>query len=697
MRGRMKVVLQDGIMDCGVCCLLSVIRHYGGDVSKEYLRELSYTTKQGVSFYHLIEAAKKIGFTAMGVTGDLSKIDINNLPCLAHVVVNKNYKHFIVIYHIDFLDEKVIVMDPAKGKRVLTFAEFKLMSTTNYIFLQPVKAMPVFVKQKVIWKSMIQFFKDKKSSSFFLLFLTFVYFVFSIFTAFHFKYLLEYTIYPKVSLSIFFISYHLFIMYIVQMITEALRNTLLMKWLSMFDLQITLKTFKQLLSLPYLYYKNRTTGEVITKLKDLTIIKNFLAQFFCSITTDFIGFIVFFLFMLQIHFKLTFCVFGIFFILGVFTFCFQRKKRKNFSRICKREEVVNSYLVESLSNVDTVKGGHIEKSLTDNFFLKYQRLIEENYRYSVLCEIGKSFQQGVNRLLLVFIYGIGSYLVIEEKIGLGVFLIYQSFFSYFLNHGNRIMELVSSYHNFSVSLQRIEDLFVIQNEKFLGSYYYYAYDLIGDICFRNLNYQFGTKIIFSQLNLVIRRGEKILLTGESGSGKSSLVKILMRYLEVPFGMVSIQGIDINHYHLENIRSYITYVSSNEYLFTDSLYNNITLHKEVSEDEFLKVTEITKVNEIVQRKHYDYQMMVEENGFNFSNGERQRIILARSLLKRSNIYIFDEAFGQLDIEKEGIILKEINLFLKDKIVIVISHRLNHSSLFDRVLKLEEGRIHEVKKV
>ena len=131
----MKVVLQDGIKDCGICCLLSVIRFYDGDVSKEYLREITNTNKSGVSAYDLIEGAKSIGFDAVGVKGDLSKIEKNNLPCLAHVIVNKSYKHFVVIYDIDFKRNKVLIMDPAKGKVILNMSEFKLMSSMNYIFL----------------------------------------------------------------------------------------------------------------------------------------------------------------------------------------------------------------------------------------------------------------------------------------------------------------------------------------------------------------------------------------------------------------------------------------------------------------------------------------------------------------------------------------------------------------------------------
>ena len=693
----MKVVLQDGIMDCGVCSLLSVIRYYGGDVSKEYLREITNTTKNGVSAYDLIEGAKKIGFTAIGMMGDLSKIEENNLPCLAHLVVNKSYKHFVVIYKIDQKLKKVIVMDPAKGKKVFSFSEFKMLTTNNYIFLKPLKRLPILVKHQIVKKTIVEFIKREKKICIILIIVTLSYFIFNIMSAFHFKYLLELSIYSLVSNNIYLISYYLLVIYFFKSFSNYLKNVLLMKWLSVFDLKLTFKTFEQILLLPYLYYKNRTTGEVITKLKDLTIVKNFLAKLFCTLTTDLVSVSIFLLLMFRINIQLSCCavVFILFFLLF---FLFRRKKkRKLFLSVCKAEEQVNSYLIESLSNIDTIKGGHIEKSLIDRFLLKYERLLEKNYIYSLFMGINQLIKDNINDILLVLLYGIGSFFVISNKMKLGELLIYQSFFSYFLNSSNKLIELIDEYHNYRVALNRVEDLFTISAEKFLGCYYYFAYDLKGDIDICNLNYRLGSKQIFNELNLNVKLGEKILLTGESGSGKSSLVKLLMRYLDVPFGIVSISKIDINHYHLENLRSNITYVSSNEFLFTDTLYNNITLHKEIAEEDFLKIVKITKVDEIAEKSIEGFQMKVEENGFNFSNGERQRIILARALLRNSNIYIFDEALGQIDLDREFVILKEIFELFKDKIIIVISHRLNNSELFNRILKLKDGKICEIKEI
>ena len=689
----MKIVLQDGIKDCGICSLLSIIRFFGGDVSKEYLREITNTTKNGVSAYNLIEGARKLGFIADGMSGDLSKIDDNNLPCLAHVVINKNYKHFVVIYKINKQSEKITIMDPSKGKRVLSFSEFKLLTTNNYIFLRPTKKLPFLVKRNVVKKMILLIIKENKKYIFLLGFLIITYFVFSVLAAFHFKYLLEFSINVGVSANILIISIILLVIYIFKILNEVFRNILFVKMGSVIDKKLTQTTFKQILLLPYLYYKNRTTGEVITRLKDLTIVKNFLSKLFSTIITDLLSLFVFFILIFKISKKVSLILVCFVFIQILFTCLRKKKKRKLYQGVCRKEERINSYLIESLNDVDTIKGSHIEKRLADKFLLKYQDLLEKSYVYTFFVEIGKFINNTFNDILIVIVYFISAYLVIKEKINIGEIFLLQNFIGYFLNSINSFINLIEEYYTYTISLGRIEDLYTISSEKFFGSYYYYAYDLSGDIVFKNLSYKYSSKKILDNINFVIKKGEKILLVGQSGSGKSSLVKILMRYLEVPFGMCKIAGIDINHYHLENIRKNISYVSSLEFLFTDTLYNNITLHKDVSEDDFSKVVSITRVDEIVNSKNEGYHMMVEENGFNFSNGERQRIILSRCLLKKSNIYIFDEAFGQIDIYKEKEILSDVFSYLKDKTIIVISHRFNNKKLFDRVIKLKDGKLYE----
>lgn len=690
----MKIVLQDGIKDCGICCLLSVIRYYGGDISKEVLRQITNTDRSGVSAYNLIEGARKIGFEATGMKGDLSKIEKNNLPCLAHLVVNKSYKHFVVIYDIDLDNNKVLVMDPAKGRRSLTVGEFRLMSSMNFIFLKPIKALPIFNKMKIIKKTVLDFIRNKKILIWLVMFLSLCYFLFQILTAFHLKYILEFSINYKLSGVLVFLSIYLIILYFFKEFSNFLRNILLMKILSTLDFNMTFVTFKQILLLPYLYFKNRTTGEVISRLKDLNTIKNFLGQICCFVISDFLGTFIFGFIMFYLNKKLfIFIIFICLFSFGM-QILFNKLKMRKLKIVNSYSDRVDSYLIEAITNIETIKGSHLEKRFSDIFKIKYQKFLEKNYSMNLILEWQLFFKSFINNFLMTVIFGVGGYLVIKNKMSLGELFIYQNIFNYFLFSFNNLLNVEGLYHEYRLAIERVEDLFMIRRENFSGGYSYSLYRLTGDIIFKNLNYNVSLKCLFKDINFSIKYKDKVLLVGESGTGKSTLVKMLMKYIEVPFGFISINNIDINHYHLDNLRNNITYVGNSDTLFTDTFYNNIVLNGNVLKENFEKIVKITKVDEIVKDDGLKYRKVIEEDGFNLSTGERQRVILARALIRKSDIYIFDEAFSQIDLNKTEEILNDVLKYLEDKTVIVISHRNNFYKLFNRVLKLENSQIHEV---
>ena len=689
----MKVVIQDGIKDCGICSLLSIIRFYGGEVSKEYLRELTNTTKEGVSFYNLIEGAKKIGFDAIGVSGKLENIEVNNLPCIVHFIVNKSYKHFVVLYEINKKKHQVVLMDPAKGKKIISFSEFNLLTSNNYIFLKPIKKLPIMQKRNIVYKKIVELFKTNKKILFMIILLTLTYFILNIITSSHFKYLLEYSIKYNISQNIYYLSFILLIAYLLKNITQILRNILLSKWTFVFDNEITTLTYRELLLLPYLYYKNRTTGEILSRFKDLNTIRNFISNFFCIITTDLISVLVFVSIMFNYNKRLTLYVISPSIILVLSSLFINKYKKKHLKRISNGQDVINSYLIQGISNVDTIKGSHLEKRLIDKFSINYKSFLENIYNYNSLLEKYSFLKNLVNDLTLLIIFGLGSYLVIKNNLSLNSLIVYQLFFSYFNNSFHNLISILEEYNSYKVALSRVEEIFILTKDNFKNNYFYLSFTLDGDIIYNNLSYKVGSKYLFEGLNLKINKGEKILLSGSSGCGKSTLVKMLLRYIEVDFDKISISGIDINHYHLENIRSNITYVTNSEYLFTDTLKNNILLYKEYPEEEFLKVTKLCLVDDIIKNEDTKFDTLIEEDGFNLSNGERQRIILARSIIKRTNIYILDEALCGIDVLREKKILENIFKYLEDKTIIVISHRFNNKKLFDRVLKLDKGKIYE----
>ena len=169
------------------------------------------------------------------------------------------------------------------------------------------------------------------------------------------------------------------------------------------------------------------------------------------------------------------------------------------------------------------------------------------------------------------------------------------------------------------------------------------------------------------------------------------MKMLLSYIDVNYGVITIDNIDINHYHLGVLRNEVMYVGQNESLFYGTIKDNVVLYENIAADNLEQIYNITLLDKVIAKKRHGDLEMIENDNYNLSGGERQKIILSRALCKNSSIYIFDEAFSQIDVLEERQILEKIFSYLKEKTVIVISHRMGNMDLYSRTLKLEGGGI------
>lgn len=694
MEENLKVILQDGNKDCGVCCLLSIIRYYGGDVSKEYLRELTGTTKSGVSFYQLLDAATTLGFSCEGVKGELSFLDCSRFPCIAHIVYQKKYQHFVVIYEVNSTRKELVLMDPAKGRVVVSFSEFSMLSSGYFLYLVPQKKLPIFYEKKTLSLFIKQFCKNYRFYFFLIFIASIICLVCELVVTFHFQYLFDYSITYQTSTFVLSLSFFLFLFYFNLLCFQFIKNWLFSKISLIFDKELIFYVYKQILLLPYLFFKNRTLGEVLERLQDAIQIKNFIVHFFSSVFINFFCFLVFSILLFRFHFTFFFLLLGYVFLSFLFGLAVFRKKRKRQKKVLAKGDFVQSFLVETFQNVDTVKGIHLEYTFLEQFQKEYHSFLVKSYQLERLLLMEKAVRKGLFYGMLLLFYIIASYLLVAEKFTVSKFIVCQQIFHYLMGYCDEVFSFFFESYQIPLLVSRIQDLFTLFRENFDGGGYYQLLQLQGDIVFSNLSFSYSSRKLFSDFSFTIFRSEKVLLTGKSGGGKSSLVKILMRYLEVPYGMVKIGKIDINHIHLDLLREKISYTTGNELLFSNTLLYNITLNQNYDLERVLEICSLLLLDSFIQKLPLGIHSMVEENGFNFSSGERQKILLARTLLKNSDIYIFDEAFHQIDIEQERIILTNIFSYLKDKTVIVISHRLQHLDLYDKKYRLTEGKIYEL---
>ena len=683
--------MQDEMKDCGVACLQMVIKYYGGYLKKSKLIEMTKTNKNGTTAYHLNDTLIKLGFDSKGVKCNLSDINKNNiiLPCIANVIIDNSLKHFIVIYEINYNKKYLIIGDPADKIKKISFSNFEKIFNKVLIIFYPIKTLPID-KDISQTKFLINILKPNKKILVNIFILSIFITIFSILSSFYTEYMINsLNFYSKKSL--YFIFCIFFSIYILKLFSEYFRNKSLAFINQKLSLVLTLDIFKNIIKLPYCYYKNKTTGDILSRINDLDSVKEMISKVALSIFVDLpltILSIILLYFVSKTLFGIGILMIILYFILiilfrGVFNDYIKKIK-------VKRSEAM-SYMVEAISGFETVKGINIENNIISRFEKKYVKLLKENFSYENLYFIQKLFKDLIDNIGFIIITLVGCLLVIDGKLELGTLFTFSALLMYFLGPIKNIINLDQTIKESKIALNRVLELvtYEIKDSGLINKFDN------GNIEFKNLDFSFNDRdYILKNINLKINKSSKVMVIGKSGSGKSTLFKLLMKYYKTKNNCISISGIDLNKYSNKIIGDNILYIGQQEILFNDTLYNNLVFDSDNS-SLILEICKMCYVDEIMD-SNLGLNTLIEENGFNISGGERQRIVLARTLLKKFNILIIDEGLSQVDIDLERKILKNIFKHYEDKTIIVISHRFDNMDLFDSVIKFEKGVINNLEK-
>ena len=360
----------------------------------------------------------------------------------------------------------------------------------------------------------------------------------------------------------------------------------------------------------------------------------------------------------------------------------------------KEEEIkVNNHLIETITSYDTIKSMQIEDNLLNKLLVKYSFFQDNSFNLYKSLNKETFFKNLIYGLGLLIIIYLGIKEVYYNNLSLNNLLVFNSLLIYFFDPLQDISSLQITLQEAHLSFLRIQELFNVKEETLDTTNSINTY-FKGNIKINNLIYSYNN--IDNTLKcdkLEILAGEKVLLYGPTGSGKSTLMKLLVRYFSGYQGLIEIDDRNIQLLNLLDIRRKITYVSQDEILYTDTIYNNIVLDNKISYSEYLDILKITGVDLIINRSLLKNDMLIENNGSNLSGGEKQRILLARALVKKSDIYIFDESLCAIDIKNERLILKNIFKRLKNKTIIVISHRFNNKDLYQRYVLINKGVVYD----
>ena len=670
-----KYERQHGIKDCGVTCLYNIIKYYNGNISMSKLRKLTKTNENGTNVYNIVNASNSLGLKAEAYRCEFNDLSNVKLPIIAHIKLDNKYDHFVILEKIN--NKKIIVQDPIRGKVVYDEISFKKEWTGSIITFDKMNNL---VKEKqndafINLKSYI--FLYKKILLFFLI-LTILTSLFSLLNSFYLS-----SLYNQKN------SYHivlfLFLLFsIFKIITDYVRNSIVLDFDNNFDSKLTNNIYKKILSLPLKYHHSRPVGDIMSRINDLSSIKEFINFVSFSLITDFFFVIGIFIIIFFIN-KLLFLLLIIFALTYMFIYILFRDKIYSMSLMLKEiNSEVNSYLIESILGIDTIKNFNIEKERDSRFKNKYNNLLKSNVKYNKFILSIELFQNFIMTISNVFILFVGIKLVNKGLLLFSNLIIINSLLIYFFISLKNIIYFDRILIDSKNSYNRLEDLLDEEEDNNNKS----NFNFNNNIEFKNVAYSYDSYNIFENLSFNINKGDFVFVKGDSGVGKSTLFKILTKQINDYKGKVIVDNTNIKNLSVNDIRNNICFVSQNEIIFTDTILNNITLFKEATKKELEKVIRITGIDKFLKEKNISLNFLLEENGHNISGGERQRILLARALLQKKKILILDETTNGIDTLSEENIVRKVKEEY-DVTLILISHRYDNLKLFNKVFEIKGG--------
>nr|4RY2_A Chain A, ABC-type bacteriocin transporter [Acetivibrio thermocellus ATCC 27405]4RY2_B Chain B, ABC-type bacteriocin transporter [Acetivibrio thermocellus ATCC 27405]7T54_A Chain A, ABC-type bacteriocin transporter [Acetivibrio thermocellus]7T54_B Chain B, ABC-type bacteriocin transporter [Acetivibrio thermocellus]7T55_A Chain A, ABC-type bacteriocin transporter [Acetivibrio thermocellus]7T55_B Chain B, ABC-type bacteriocin transporter [Acetivibrio thermocellus]7T56_A Chain A, ABC-type bact len=688
-------VRQYDLTDCGAACLSSIAQYYGLKMSLAKIREMTGTDTQGTNAYGLIHAAKQLGFSAKGVKA--SKEDLLKdfrLPAIANVIVDNRLAHFVVIYSIK--NRIITVADPGKGIVRYSMDDFCSIWTGGLVLLEPGEA---FQKGDYTQNMMVKFagfLKPLKKTVLCIFLASLLYTALGIAGSFYIKFLFDDLIKFEKLNDLHIISAGFAVIFLLQIFLNYYRSILVTKLGMSIDKSIMMEYYSHVLKLPMNFFNSRKVGEIISRFMDASKIRQAISGATLTIMIDTIMAVIGGILLYIQNSSLFFISFIIILLYGIIVTVFNKPIQNANRQIMEDNAKLTSALVESVKGIETIKSFGAEEQTEKSTRDKIETVMKSSFKEGMLYINLSSLTGIVAGLGGIVILWAGAYNVIKGNMSGGQLLAFNALLAYFLTPVKNLIDLQPLIQTAVVASNRLGEILELATEKELREDSDdFVISLKGDIEFRNVDFRYGLrKPVLKNINLTIPKGKTVAIVGESGSGKTTLAKLLMNFYSPEKGDILINGHSIKNISLELIRKKIAFVSQDVFIFSGTVKENLCLGNEnVDMDEIIKAAKMANAHDFIEKLPLKYDTFLNESGANLSEGQKQRLAIARALLKKPDILILDEATSNLDSITENHIKDAIYGLEDDVTVIIIAHRLSTIVNCDKIYLLKDGEIVE----
>ncbi len=484
------------------------------------------------------------------------------------------------------------------------------------------------------------------------------------------------------------------IVLLFETVLNLMRNYLLYHMANKIDASLGAKVYRHLLSLPFRYFETRKVGNIIARVRELENLRQFMTNISLTVLLDTIFSIVFIAIMAVYSIYLTLIVLLFVATIALISFIATPMMKDKLNEKFHKGAAAQSFLVESITGVQTVKSLAIEGKMIKDWENNLGDYILSAFKLSNVGNVAVSSSQMFQKMMTLAVIYFGVSLVFSGRLSVGQLIAFQMFASQLSSPILRLVHMWQDFQQAKLSLERIGDIINTPPEVVGGAIT--VEHLKGEIVAKDLSFRYAPEapLVLDRVNFAIGSGMMIGIVGRSGSGKSTIAKLIQRlYLPIE-GTMLIDGVDIRHLDPLFLRYRTGIVLQECFLFSGTIRENIAMSApNANMERIIEVARVAGAHDFISEMPLGYDTYVEERGSSLSGGQKQRIAIARALITDPNILIFDEATSALDYESERIIQRNLGMIRKGRTLIFIAHRLSVMRDCDMVIVLDRGKIVE----
>ena len=694
-------------MDCGPTCLRMVAQFYGKHYSPEFLRERSFITREGVSLLGISDAAESIGMRSMGVQITFEQLKNEApLPCIVHW----NQDHFVVVYQIK--KNKVFVADPEFGRMEYSEKEFQQHWLANVkegeekgicLLLQPT---PEFYKEddeevtRTGFRFVFNYLKPYKKLVFQLLLGFFIGSVIQLILPFLTQSVVDIGINNQDIGFIYLVLLAQLVLFISRMSVEFLRSWILLHISTRINISIISDFLIKLMKLPLGFFDSKMIGDLLQRIEDHNRIERFLTAQSIGILFSMFSLVVFAIVLLIYSLKIfvVFVVGSILYFLWVYIFM-KRRRELDFKRFKKLSEnqskliqIINGMQEIKLNNYEKEKRWEWERVQAGLFKVSVKGLALEQYQ-----DAGSVFINETKNIIIIIL---SATAVISGDLTLGMMLAIQYIIGQLNSPLKQLINFMHQAQDAKISLERLAEIHEKKDEDQLAASTIKELPVDKTIRISNLVFQYEgprSPKVLNNINIEIPENRTTAIVGTSGSGKTTLIKLLLGFYAPVEGEIKVGDSRLANYSTKLWRENCGVVMQDGFIFSDSIVKNIVVgNAGVDQKQLQHAVKMSNIQDFVEALPLSYNTKIGQEGVGLSQGQKQRILIARAIYKNPSYLFFDEATNALDANNEKLIMENMNEFSIGKTVVVVAHRLSTVKNADQIVVLEKGEIVELGK-